>query len=212
MNYQLRMYRHEYPGTLITFCGLDGSGKSTMIHLLADYLKQNNKEVVLTKQPTEAMRHTEIFRTYMDQEDHSRYAYRALSLMAAADRIQHVHQVILPALQEGKYVLCDRYYYSCLANLHARGYEQDAWVHEISQEIVKPDLAFFLDVPVSIAIQRVRSRPEERSRYIDVQLQNRLHDEYKKIAANNAGIILSSCDIVENTCQNMMSYIRRLRK
>ena len=209
MSNQLRMYPHDCPGVLITFCGLDGCGKSTMIQMLAEYMGKKNVEVLLTKQPTQEMRHMDIFRTYMDHEDHSQYDYRALSLMAAADRVQHVHQVILPALREGKVVICDRYYYSCLANLRARGYEQDEWVYEISESIVKPDFAFFLDLPVPIAVQRVRSRPEERDRYIDMPLQYRLYEEYRNIAANNKGILLSSYDTIENTYRNILSHIRR---
>ena len=84
-------------------------------------------------------------------------------------------------------MVSDRYFYSCLANLRARGYEQDRWIYEISASIPKPDLAFFLDVDVDTAIRRVRSRASERDRYIDVPLQHRLRREYWEIAAENGG-------------------------
>ena len=62
-----------------------------------------------------------------------------------------------------------------LANLCARGYERDRWIYEIAkQSIPAPDLAFFLDVPVETAVARVRQRPEEKDRYIDMELQNKL--------------------------------------
>ena len=116
MNVPLLFRRNESAGKLITFCGLDGCGKSTMIKMLSEDLKQEGYEVLITKQPTDTMRKTNIFRTFMDQPDHSNYEYRSLSLMAAADRIQHVNHVILPALKAGKIVICDRYFFSCLAN------------------------------------------------------------------------------------------------
>ncbi|MGM9684346.1 MAG: dTMP kinase [Eubacteriales bacterium] len=208
MSTYLNMRPHGTRGLLITFCGLDGCGKSTMINMLREDLEFEGFDVMVTKQPTDMMRKTDIFRTYMDAEDHSRYEYRALSLMAAADRIQHVNQVILPALRAGKIVISDRYFYSCLANLRARGYEDDGWIYEIAWNIFKPDIAFFLDVPVPVAVSRVRSRPEEKDSYIDMDLQYRLYDEYRNIALDNQGVLLSSRNVPELTYKNIKSFVR----
>lgn len=192
----LKMNAHKSGGALITFCGLDGCGKSTMIEKLRDYLTQKGEKVILTKQPSELVRRSEIFRTYMDTPDHSLYDYRALSLLAASDRIQHCSQMILPALRSGNTVISDRYIYSCLANLRARGYSKDKWIYEISESIPRPDLAVFLDLPAALAIERVRSRPEEKDRYIDLELQYRLREEYLRICDAEGGLLVSSdCDI-----------------
>lgn len=83
MNHPLLMKPHKTHGMLITFCGLDGCGKSTLIRMLSNTLEEHSIPLLLTKQPTDAMRKTEIFRTYMDEPDHSRYEYRSLSLMTA---------------------------------------------------------------------------------------------------------------------------------
>ena len=145
---RLNMRSNQTSGLLITFCGLDGCGKTTMIRrLVADFKKES--DVFLTKQPTTAVRESEIFRTYMDCPNHDAFDYRSLSLLAASDRLQHVNKVIEPAMQTGKTVLSDRYFYSCLANLRARGFTQDRWIYEIAESVVKPDVAFFFDVPVS---------------------------------------------------------------
>jgi dTMP kinase len=185
---------HNRKGVLITFCGLDGCGKTTMINMLQDYFKYYGINVALTKQPTDNMRQSHIFRTYMDAEDHSAYSYRSLSLMAAADRIQHCNHVVLPVLHQGTVLISDRYIYSCLANLRARGYKSDRWIYEIVKDIPKPDLAFFLDVPVEVAVERVRQRPEEKNRYIDMDLQYKLREEYINICAENGGILIPSID------------------
>ena len=206
----LRMKSHNESGKLITFCGLDGCGKSSMIRMLADDLKEKGVEIILTKQPTNAMRNTDIFRTFMDEADNSAYEYRALSLMAAADRIQHVNKVILPALREGKTIICDRYFYSCLANLCARGYTDDAWIYEISESIIKPDLAFFLDLPVELAVSRVRSRPEEKDRYIDMPLQYRLKEDYKTICTINEGELVKSDTDINDTYSIIKRKVYRL--
>lgn len=208
----LQMMPHNTGGFLITFCGLDGCGKSTMINMLRDKLIADGYDVMVTKQPTDQMRQSEIFRTYMDEPDHSMFEYRTLSLMAAADRVQHVNKVILPELKKGKIVICDRYFYSCLANLRARGYEDDKWIYDVSKAIIKPDIAFFLDVSVPVAVFRVRSRPEERDRYIDMDLQYRLCEEYREIAVVNQGFLLPSHGSPEMTFETIYDYVRRSLK
>lgn len=105
-------------------------------------------------------------------------------------------------------MLSDRYFYSCLANLRARGFEQDKWIYEIAESIVKPDIAFFLDVPVEEAIRRVRSRPEEKSRYIDVDLQHRLRQQYIDICKENNGVLISTMQSPEETYRTVINHIR----
>ena len=191
---KLEMKPHNTEGLLITFCGLDGCGKTSMINIVAEYLHSLGEDVVLTKQPTNTVRKSEIFRNFMDYENHEKFEYRALSLFAAADRIQHSNKLILPELNKKKVVISDRYFYSCLANLRARGYKSDRWIYEIVKDIPKPDLAFFLDVPVEVAVERVRQRPEEKNRYIDMDLQYKLREEYINICAENGGILIPSID------------------
>lgn len=204
---ELRMKPHNTEGKLITFCGLDGCGKSSMIKMMTEAFTERGIEFIVTKQPTEAMRNTQIFRTFMDCPDNSAYEYRSLSLMAAADRIQHVNKVILPALKKGKTVICDRYFYSCIANLRARGYIHDEWIYEISESILKPDAAFFLDVPVETAVRRVRTRPSEKDRYIDMSLQHLLRNEYKEICNTNHGILVRSDNDIEHTFATIKNCI-----
>ena len=163
---KLDMRPNMTKGLLFTFCGLDGCGKTTMIQRLTDDL-QKEYDIFLTKQPTNAVRNSAIFRTYMDSPNHDAYDYRSLSLLAASDRIQHGNKVIEPEMANGRIVISDRYFYSCLANLRARGYKYDEWIYEIAESVVCPDLAFFFDVPVEIAVARVRSRQEEKDRYIE---------------------------------------------
>lgn len=186
------MVKQKYPGRLITFSGLDGSGKTTLIRCLKKELVGQGMPVMVTKQPTDLMRKSEIFRTFMDTPDHERYEYRALSLMCAADRLQHGSRFIRPLLEEGYTVICDRYYYDCLANLWARGYPEDTWIFELARYVPEPDAAFFLDVDPNTAIRRVRSRQEEKERYIDVELQHRLHTAFQQIAEENQGIVLNT--------------------
>lgn len=187
----LNMRPNETSGYLFSFCGLDGCGKTTMLTRLEKELGEKFP-TFMTKQPTNAVRESDIFRTYMDNPDHDAYDYRSLSLLAASDRLQHVNKVVEPQMAQGKVVISDRYFYSCLANLRARGFENDQWIYEIAESVVKPDVAFFFDVPVETAVKRVRSRIEEKDRYIDMELQYKLRDEYIKICRANNGVLIST--------------------
>ena len=206
----LEMRKNNTAGFLITFCGLDGCGKTTMMNRLISDLERKY-EIFVTKQPTDSVRNSKIFRTYMDSPNHDAFDYRSLSLLAASDRLQHVNKVIEPEMRQGKIVLCDRYFYSCLANLRARGFEEDTWIYEVANSVVKPDIAFFFDVPASEAVARVRRRPDEKNRYIDIELQYMLRKEYLDICTANGGILISTMqdedecyDIVKNKVKEVL--------
>ncbi len=208
---KLKMRPNQTKGYLFTFCGLDGCGKTTMLTMLKEKLEKEHN-VFLTKQPTNAVRESEIFRTYMDNPDHTAFDYRSLSLLAASDRLQHGSKVIEEQMAEGKIVISDRYFYSCLANLRARGFEKDKWIYEIARSIVKPDVAFFFDVPVDVAVKRVRSRDEEKDRYIDMELQYRLRDEYLAICKANHGVMISTEMPIEDCYAIVKKEVERVIK
>ena len=202
------MRPNNTPGFLFTFCGLDGCGKTTMLTKLEKELGEKF-QTFKTKQPTNAVRESDIFRTYMDNPNHDAYDYRSLSLLAASDRLQHVNKVVEPQMAEGKIVISDRYFYSCLANLRARGFDNDEWIYEIAESVVKPDVAFFFDVPVETAVKRVRSRIEEKDRYIDMELQYKLRDEYIKICRENNGVLISTEMPIEESYAIVKKEVKR---
>ncbi len=203
------MREHQYQGRLITFCGLDGCGKTTMMNRLILELEEEYP-IFVTKQPTSNVRASEIFRNYMDSSEHSAFDYRSLSLLAASDRLQHVNKIIEPKMQNGEIILSDRYFYSCLANLRARGYKKDKWIYEIAESVVKPDLAFFFDLPVEEAVARVRLRPKEKDRYIDMELQYRLRKEYLKICRANGGILVSTTQPEEECYEIVKNKVKEI--
>lgn len=211
MRKKLKMVSHKTPGFLITFCGLDGCGKTTMLKKLASELEKEY-EVYITKQPTDKVRKSEIFRTYMDSPDNSGFDYRSLSLLAASDRLQHVNKEIVPLLESGKIVLSDRYFYSCLANLRARGFLGDSWIYDVSKFIIKPDIAFFFDVTVDEAVARVRSRADEKDRYIDMELQKELYKQYREICKKNNGVLIPTTLSEEESYKMVKKTVERKLK
>ena len=209
---KLDMRPNRTRGKLITFCGLDGCGKTTMLNRLRADLEKEQYKVSVTKQPTDFVRNSRIFRTYMDSPNHDEYDYRSLSLLAASDRLQHTNKIIEPMLESGQIVLSDRYFYSCLANLMARGYRDDKWIYEVAQSVIEPDAAFFFDLPVPEAIERVRKRPAEKYRFIDIELQYRLREEYLQICKLNNGTFVATDVPEDESYKIVINKVREVLK
>ena len=150
----------------ITFEGIDGSGKSTQAKLLADYLSGRGTEVFLTKEPGEGKLGEAIRAEILDRKDISIDPYAELCLFCA-DRAQHVRELILPKLEDGCTVICDRYYDSTLA-YQGSGRELDPdlvfRMAMASSLGVEPDVTFFLSIPVEQALSRLKDREKERNR------------------------------------------------
>jgi dTMP kinase len=156
-----------YPGRLITVVGFDGSGKTTQIQALGRRFRAAGREVVETRQPSDWYRNETAVQLFHDQGGSIQRA-RILALFAAADRLRHVQEVIVPALQRGAVVLCDRYVYATFGVFVHRGVDVD-FLATINSGIPRPDFAFYLHLPTAALMQRLRRRDgndlkfEERS-------------------------------------------------
>lgn len=142
-------------GLFITFEGGDGVGKSTQISLLADFLRENGHEVVVTREPGG----TELGRQIRQLLLHGgEVSPRAEALLYAADRSHHANTVIRPALERGAIVLCDRYLDSSVAYQGAGRILGAQEIRDLSlwaTEELLPDMTFLLDMPVEVSAARV---------------------------------------------------------
>ena len=150
------------PGLFIVFEGIEGSGKTLQLKLLARLLNKKGVEPLVTREPGGTRLGEGIRRLLLKDGDPSPQAELFLYL---ADRAQHVKEVIRPALREGRTVLCDRYYFSTLAYQgYARGLDL-AFVEEVNDRAIegfKPHLVVLLDLPVGVALRRIRRRSMDR--------------------------------------------------
>ncbi|HHB76863.1 MAG TPA: dTMP kinase [Desulfobulbus sp.] len=138
-------------GLLIAFEGIDGTGKSTQVHLLADYLQAKGFEVVETREPTDGPYGRKIRRLYLNRQ--SSTPQEELELFVQ-DRRQHVDEVIAPALAEGKIVLTDRYYFSTAAYQGAAGMEPEA-IFAANDFAPRPDLVVLLVMDPEESVHRI---------------------------------------------------------
>ena len=176
-------------GKFITFEGIDGSGKSTQLRLLAADLRAAGHEVVTTREPGGTELGRQLREAFL--ETHEKVAPMAELLAFAADRAQHVEYLIKPALADGKIVISDRYADATFAYQGAgRGFAAD----KVNQVIalatggLKPDLTIFFDIPVEMAITRmsVRHEAEAKANRMDAEtaeFYHRVRDAYLTIAA-----------------------------
>ena len=139
-------------GLLIAFEGIDGTGKSTQLPLLADWLRGQGCAVVETREPTDGPYGREIRALYRDRSRVSRE--RDLELFVL-DRRQHVTECILPALEQGRIVLTDRYYVSTAAYQGAGGSDPAA-IFAANAFAPEPDLVLLLTLPVGEGVARIR--------------------------------------------------------
>ena len=190
----LKLKMNSLPGKLIVFEGTDGAGKTTLVEMTANLLKEKYGDdmVLCLKQPTDLSRKTKLFQKMMYSENHSDIDYRAVQLLTMSDRLQHGFETIEPALQNGKIVLCDRYVYTSLVNMIARGYKKEHWFYEVAKHIINPDLKFLASVDPKLDIQRIKSRPEEANKYLNEELLHNVSDLFKKAAHHNDFIILDT--------------------
>ena len=171
----------------ITFEGPEGSGKTTQFSLLATFLQERNLPVVATREPGGTSIGNQI-RACLHDVNNTAMTSAAEILLYSASRAQLVREVIRPALDAGKIVLCDRYADSTMAY---QGYgrqldlEAIAFITRFATGGLKPDLTFLLDVDVEAGLQRRSAGGEEMNR-MDLQtldFYKRMQEGYYEMAA-----------------------------
>lgn len=176
-------------GKFITFEGPDGCGKTTQIKLAAEYLRNKGIDVVLTKEPGDTPMGAELRRLLLNSNID--IDPRTELLMFLADRSEHVAKVIKPALEEGKWVLCDRYTESTAAYQHGgRGVTTrfDALIlYNFAEYGLRPDHIFMFAIPLELANQRLDMRSAANGEINSMDKEStdfhaNVHREYEAIA------------------------------
>jgi dTMP kinase len=147
-------------GKFITFEGLDGSGKSTQLDKLARSLRAHGLSVTITREPGGTSAGEKIREVLLHSATAGLSPLTEMALMFAS-RAQHIHEVILPALAEGRIVLCDRFTDSTEAYQgggRKLGSKPVRQLHEILCGNLQPDLTILLDNEVAFSVERARRR------------------------------------------------------
>lgn len=158
-------------GKFISFEGPDGSGKTSVIKRVEQHFRDLGYDVLVTREPG-GIRISEKIRDVIHDVRHKEMDPRTEALLYAASRSQHLHQKILPALDAGKLVLCDRYVDSSLAyqgyGRHL-GFDEVLAINMFAIDGVFPDLTIFVDVRPEVGLKRVFSTDDREKNRLDLE-------------------------------------------
>lgn len=183
-------------GFFITFEGIEGAGKTTQLNLFADYLQKNGFDYLVTREPGGTPIGEQIRSILLNPQNREMDSIAEVFLYAAS-RAQHLTQLIRPALQEGKIVVCDRFFDSSLAY---QGYGRSGSI-ELIQQVnrlilngLEPDLTFILDLNPEIGLPRAKtvkndccSEQGDRIEQENLEFHRSVRAGYLQIAGSEPG-------------------------
>lgn len=191
-------------GYFIVFEGVDGSGKSTQIRLISEYLKEMGYEVEFHIEPTKGSIGNLLW-NYMRSKSRS-FKPETEALLFAADRIEH-GKAIKHALNEGKIVVSDRYIHSSLAYQGAAGVSSD-WMKTLNKHALIPDLAILLDIDPSRSLERVSDR--SRTIFEESEYLKKVREEYLRYVNEGELKLVDACRAVEDVHEEVLGLIIKL--
>lgn len=207
----------------ITFEGIEGCGKSTQIKLLNDALKLRGHETLLTREPGGTSISEEIRKILLNEENKKMTSICELFLYSAS-RSQHLSEIIEPALEAKKIVLCDRFADATMAYQgYARGLsiEQIKKINKIAVGLRKPDITFLLDCDPKIGLTRASERTlsladnnsgQDRFENEPLEFHQKVREGYLKIAKEEPDriVVIDASKDVETMHQEILKHVLKM--
>ena len=193
----------------IVFEGIDGSGKTTIINLLKEYLEKKNYKVWLTKEPTDSKIGKLIREILQEGHEINEIWGKIMIFLFTADR--YYHQIeIREKLKENYIVISDRYYHSTFAYQIMYPGSSIEFLKYLYKDLIKPDYVFVLDVPVEIALERMSERKRkhmyERKEFLEKVRENYL--KLKEILPDENIYIIDNKKEPEKTLKEIIEILK----
>ena len=203
-------------GIFITFEGGEGCGKSSHIKSLAQYFESKGKQCVITREPGGTALSEKIRDLLLNAKEGAKMSHRAELLLFEAARAQHVDELILPALAEGKVVLCDRFadsssaYQGVARNL---GDDSVQWLNNFAVAGSMPDMTILLDLPAEVGIARANARDNDspdRMGSEKISFYEAVRASFLKIAQQNPNrfAVIDSSGTKEETFEKILTAVK----
>ena len=172
------MLKNTYLGKFVVIEGLDGSGKSSQVDLVVDLLKKNNKEVIVTKEPTSDSESGRRIKQALRKE----IIVEPLELqkLYVQDRKEHLENKVTPALKDGKFVVSSRYAFSTFAYGYSDGLDVSLLI-KMNEEFLLPDLTIVIDVDPESCVERIEGRGEPRELFEKLEKLKKVNEIYKRM-------------------------------
>lgn len=168
-------------GKFVTFEGCEGSGKSTQIRLLSEKLTADGVDFIITREPGGSDVAEQIRRIILDGKN-TAMCDECEALLYAAARVQHLKEIVAPALEAGKLVICDRYVDSSLAYQGAArglGYDYIAEINSWALDKYAPDLTVFLNISPKDAFERKHGADkDDRIEALGLEFHDKVYNGY----------------------------------
>jgi dTMP kinase len=203
--------------------GLNGAGKTTLQQKLNEFIQGKGFSTLLTREPGSP--HTslgKVVRSIVLNGAAGEVSTRAEALLFAADRAEHVEKVLKPTLQEGKIVLCDRFFYSSVA-FQGEGRNLGAdYIYQLNQFAIAgllPDLVLLIDLPPHIGLERTRNRnsnqgleESDRLEQETLDFHQRIREGFLKLAERDATpfLLLSGTDTPEGIFEKAYPFVEKI--
>ncbi|MGH9435036.1 MAG: dTMP kinase [Terriglobia bacterium] len=217
-----RYGEHRFPGKLFIVEGIDGSGKSTQLNLLHQWLQNEGYGVVFSEWNSSPL----VRGVTKRGKKRQMLSPSTFSLIHATDFADRIEHNIVPLLKAGAVVLCDRYIYTAFARDVARGMDAK-WVRELYSFAVKPTVAFYFRIPLEVSIKRLHTGRKGFKFYeagLDLNLsdepdesfklfQGRIIEEYEKMIAEfDLAVLDATLPIEEQQTQMRLTVKARLQQ
>ena len=198
-------------GKFITFEGCEGSGKSTQIRLLAEYLDKTGTPYIVTREPGGSEIAEKIRGIVLDGKNKN-MSDACEALLYAAAREQHLSEIIIPALNAGKIVICDRYVHSSLAYQgYARGLGAD-YIKAINSRVISgymPDLTLFLDITPDAAFNRKHGADKnDRMEQQGLEFHRLVYSGYKQFVDGKSFCAVECSGEKADTHKNIIKILK----
>jgi len=207
-------------GKFIVFEGIDGSGKTTQINQLSkwlistDLIPENNK-LVITREPGGTKLGKSIRSLLLDTSIEKSPDSITELLLYAADRSQHVNEIIRPTLDQGDWVISDRF---CGSTLAYQGYGRKLDINlikdleAIATQGIAPDITFLLDIPIEESIRRRRNRKDDRIEKEGREFLSNVSIGFQALSEDSNWKKISAIDSKEKIISEIKSEIKKLIK
>ncbi len=209
------MTANKFEGKFITFEGVEGAGKTTNIEFIAKKFQEKGLDILLTREPGGTII-GEAIRDILISKDLPEMHHTTELLLMFAARAEHINRKIIPALEQGKWVLCDRFTDASYAYQGAgRGidFNKIKTLEKLVQNKLRPDYTFLFDLDANVGLARAKRRGEtDRFEQQDIDFFNRVRAQYLKMAKSDKSrycIINAQYDI-ETVQQQIFSILNDL--
>ena len=202
-------------GKLLVIEGLEGAGKTTVIQTIESYLKDKNQKVLLTREPGGTRVGEWVRSLIKEQVSGETLDPRTELLMLYAARVQHIEEIIKPALKQGIWVISDRFELSTIAYQGGGRGLPMAMINQVSTAVLqgfKPDVTFFLDLDPALGLARVLQRgAKDRMEQESLVFFQRVNDAYHQAILGMQDVIqIDASQPLSSVQKTVMAHLERL--